>query len=31
VGTISKAVAAASPGDTLLLEDGTFYDSVEIT
>ncbi|MBV8951381.1 MAG: right-handed parallel beta-helix repeat-containing protein [Actinobacteria bacterium] len=31
VGTISAAVAAASPGDTLQLEEGTFYDSVEIT
>ena len=28
VGTISAAVAAASPGDTLQLEEGTFYDSV---
>src|ERR1700736_4214384 len=28
VGTISAAVAAASPGDTLQLEKGTFYDSV---
>jgi parallel beta-helix repeat protein len=28
IGTISAAVAAASPGDTLQLEEGTFYDSV---
>src|ERR1700740_3073768 len=28
VGTISAAVAAASPGDTLQLEEGTYYDSV---
>jgi hypothetical protein len=28
VGTISAAVAAASPGDTVQLEGGTFYDSV---
>ena len=27
-GTISAAVASASPGDTLQLEAGTFYDSV---
>jgi nitrous oxidase accessory protein NosD len=31
VGTISAAVAAASPGDTLKLEKGTFHDSVLIT
>jgi nitrous oxidase accessory protein NosD len=30
VGTISAAVAAASPGDTLLLDEGTFLDSVLI-
>ena len=29
-GTISAAVSAASPGDTLQLEAGTFYDSVFI-
>ena len=29
-GTISAAVRAASPGDTLRLEEGTFYDSVFI-
>jgi parallel beta-helix repeat protein len=29
-GTISAAVAAASPGDTLQLKPGTFYDSVFI-
>src|SRR5450755_1624324 len=29
-GTISAAVSAASPGDTLQLEEGTFYDSVFI-
>ncbi len=28
IGTISAAVAAAGPGDTLQLEKGTFYDSV---
>jgi nitrous oxidase accessory protein NosD len=27
-GTISAAVSAASPGDTLQLEEGTYYDSV---
>ena len=30
VGTISAAVAAASPGDTLRLDEGTFYDSALI-
>jgi len=30
VGTISAAVAAASPGDTLRLDEGTFFDSVFI-
>jgi hypothetical protein len=30
VGTISAAVTAASPGDTLQLKEGTFYDSVFI-
>ncbi len=30
-GTISAAVAKAKPGDTLRLEEGTFYDSVAIT
>src|ERR1700730_11867122 len=30
IGTISAAVAAASPGDTLHLDAGTFYDSVYI-
>jgi nitrous oxidase accessory protein NosD len=30
VGTISAAVAAAKPGDTLQLEEGTFWDSVFI-
>ena len=29
-GTISAAVSAASPGDTIQLEEGTFYDSVLI-
>lgn len=30
VGTISAAVAAASSGDTLRLDEGTFYDSTLI-
>jgi hypothetical protein len=30
-GTISQAVAAANPGDTLQLKRGTYYDSVAIT
>jgi hypothetical protein len=30
VGTISAAVAAAQPGDTLQLKKGAYYDSVEI-
>ena len=31
VGTISAAVAAASPGDTVQLEAGTYWDSVAVT
>ncbi len=30
-GTISAAVAAASPGDTLVLDPGMFFDSVTVT
>jgi nitrous oxidase accessory protein NosD len=31
VGTIAAAVATASPGDTLRLKNGTYFDSVVIT